>query len=110
MLSESSLDLKLLFNGCISQLGAVALHLCSSAEGALQAPGLVLHLLKLALQPVKLWLALQCQHAVGNLEKLQPLPPHHAMAGCIKLNLGYIHAGPTHLSYHCLEADAGCSR
>ena len=58
MLSEGSLDLQLLLDGSIGQLGSMALHLCCCAEGALQPPRLVLHLLQLTLQTVKLWLTL----------------------------------------------------
>ena len=58
VLSEGSLDLQLLLNCSVSQLGAVALHLSSCPEGALKPPRLVFHILQLALQPVKLWLTL----------------------------------------------------
>lgn len=59
MFPEGGLHLQLLLDGSISQLSAVALHLCRCTKGALQAPGLVLHFLKLTLQSVKLWLTLQ---------------------------------------------------
>ena len=58
MLSEGSLDLKLLFNGCISKLRSLPLHLCCCTECALQPPRLVLHILQLPLEPIKLWLTL----------------------------------------------------
>ena len=53
MLTEGSLHLQLFLNGGISQLRPVPFHLCSSPEGALQPPWLVLDLLKLTLQSVK---------------------------------------------------------
>ena len=69
VLPEGSLDLQLLLNGGVSQLGPVPLHLCCSAEGALQPPGLVLHLLQLTLQAVKLWLTLHSQGVVVSYGK-----------------------------------------
>ena len=53
VLTEGSLYLQLFLYSCISQLGSMPFHLCSSPEGAFQSPWLVLHLLQFTLQAVK---------------------------------------------------------
>ncbi len=62
VLPERGLHLQLLLNGRVRQLRPVPLHLGRAAEGALQTARLALHLLQLALETVKLRLALHIGH------------------------------------------------
>ena len=65
VLAEGRLHLQLLLDGRVGQLRPVALHLRGRAERSLQPPRRVLHLLQLALQPLKLRLALIRRHPSG---------------------------------------------
>ena len=58
MRAEGRLDLKLLFNGHISQLLSLRLYLCCCSKRALQSTRLVLDVLQLPLEPIIFRLAL----------------------------------------------------
>ena len=86
MLPERGLHLQLLLDGRVRQLRAVALHLGSRAEGALQPARRVLHVLQLALQALKLGLPLgRYKPGLGLCTNLiqqgfyNTLPPHNLL-------------------------------